>query len=83
MLASHTFILARATCKPLEVGSSPAGTLTACGDELQVDVEVARKILNYVLDDIATHRGDDDEGEGGRDPDEASDEDGGSPRAPL
>ncbi|KAA6417220.1 MAG: DNA replication licensing factor MCM3 protein 1-like [Trebouxia sp. A1-2] len=48
----------------------------------QVDVEVARRILTYVLDDIATQRADGDEAED-RNPDQASDEEGGSPRAPL
>lgn len=49
----------------------------------QVDVEVARKVLTYVLDDIASQREDGEEGAEGRDPNQASDEEGGSPRAPL
>ena len=49
---------------------------------VQVDVEVARRILTYVLDDVATQRADGDEAED-RHPDQASDEEGGSPRAPL
>ncbi len=49
---------------------------------VQVDVEVARRILTYVLDDVATQRADGDEAED-RHPEQASDEEGGSPRAPL
>lgn len=45
---------------------------------LQEDVQVARWLLEYVLDDSpAPHEA------GDRDPDQASDEEGGSPRAPL
>ncbi len=43
---------------------------------------MARQILTYVLDDVTTQRADGDEAED-RQPDQASDEEGGSPRAPL
>ena len=51
---------------------------------VQEDVQVARWLLEYVLDD-APKKAADDEGKeaAARDPDQASDEDGGSPRAPL
>lgn len=45
---------------------------------LQEDVQVARWILEYVLDDSPAPQEAPD-----RDPDQASDEEGGSPRAPL
>lgn len=45
---------------------------------LQEDVQVARWLLEYVLDDNPTP-----EEAADRDPDQASDEEGGSPRAPL
>ena len=43
---------------------------------------MARRILMYVLDDVASQKADGDEAED-RQPDQASDEEGGSPRAPL
>lgn len=49
---------------------------------MQEDVEVARKLLTYVLDD-SDDRGDLEDAEEERDPNQASDEEGGSPRAPL
>lgn len=45
---------------------------------LQEDVQVARWLLEYVLDDTPKA-----EEAADRDPDQASDEEGGSPRAPL